>query len=70
VPSSDADLLVILSASDRRPIDRIPLYVPQDTDVPVDVIPITRREMEERLARGDAFLRGASSEAITLFSRS
>ena len=48
-PGSDVDLFIVLSEADDSPRDRIPQFLPQKSlDVPVDVFPFTRAEMEER----------------------
>jgi len=48
-PGSDLDVFLVLSEADDSPRDRIPRFLPQKSlDVPVDVFPFTRAEMEVR----------------------
>jgi predicted nucleotidyltransferase len=70
VPGSDVDLLVILTDSDRRFIDRIPAFLPAHFPVPVDVFPYTRGEVERITREGNPFVRRALREGMTLFERS
>ena len=50
-PRSDADLLIILNSDKRRRIDRIPefLHSFSDVSVPVDVLPLTVKEVQKEL---------------------
>jgi uncharacterized protein len=68
VPGSDADLLMILTHSDRPFLDRIPLYIPEGCRIPVDVFPYTHAEIEKMQAAGNAFLKRACAEGIEIFS--
>jgi predicted nucleotidyltransferase len=52
-PRSDADLLIVLRASDRPFRDRIPEFLPSGLSVPCDVFPCTTAEIE-RLQRDDS----------------
>jgi predicted nucleotidyltransferase len=52
-PRSDADLLIILRASDKPFRDRIPDFLPGHLSVPCDVFPYTVDEIE-RLQRDDS----------------
>lgn len=69
VPASDADLLIVLGGSALRARDRIPDYLLLDTPVPVDVIPLTRAEIEQRTASGDRFLARILAETTPLMRR-
>lgn len=69
VPGSDADLLIVLSESDRRFLDRIPAFLPSRFPVSVDVFPYTRAEVERMLREGNAFLRAALRDGEVLFRR-
>ncbi len=69
VPGSDADLLMLLTRSDRPFVDRIPLYIPDGCPVAVDVFPYTRSEWEDMLASGHGFLRRALGEGLTIYER-
>lgn len=67
-PGSDADLIVVLSASDLPPRERIPVYLPRRFPVGVDLFPFTREEIGRRRARGDRFLGRLLEESIPLHS--
>ncbi len=45
-PRSDADLLILLRASDKPFRDRIPEFLPAHISVPCDVFPYTTAEIE------------------------
>ena len=45
-PRSDADLLILLRASDKPFRDRIPDFLPAQVSVPCDVFPYTTDEIE------------------------
>ena len=47
-PGSDLDLLIVLSRSARPIRDRIPIYMPDEFPVPVDLFPLTRTELADR----------------------
>jgi predicted nucleotidyltransferase len=47
-PGSDLDVLIVLSQSERPIRDRIPLYMPDQFPVPVDMFPFTRAELVDR----------------------
>ena len=65
-PGSDADLLVILSQSDRPFRDRIPLYIPSGCRIPIDVFPYTQSEIHRMLADGNFFLQRALDQGVEL----
>ena len=69
VPGSDVDLLVVIAASDRSFLDRMPLYKPTDVPIGVDVFPYTEEELASMLDEGNAFVREALSEGSVLFER-
>lgn len=69
VPGSDVDLLVVLSASDRPFLERIPLFVPSGFPVDVDVFPYTRGEIERMEADGNPLVLGARRHGIVVFRR-
>lgn len=69
VPGSDVDLLLILTGSDRRFLDRIPQFLPVGFPVGVDVFPYTRTELEQMTAEGNTFVAGALRDGITVFRR-
>jgi predicted nucleotidyltransferase len=68
VPGSDADLLIVLSADHRRSIDRIPEFLKAFSGVPiaVDVFPLTKKELQDELQRGNALLSEALEEGMWL----
>ena len=45
-PSSDVDVFVLLSDSNKRVRDRIPDLLPTEFPVPIDLFPYTRAEIE------------------------
>lgn len=69
VPGSDVDLLIVLQASDRRFIDRIPAFLPDRFPVGVDVFPYTREELERMKRSGSGLVRAALRDGIVLFRR-
>ena len=69
VPGSDIDLLVVLERDARKCRDRIPDYLPHEFSVGVDVIPWTRAELEDRVARGDRFALAILKEGEVLLDR-
>lgn len=69
VPGSDADLLILLSRSDRPFLERIPTFLPAGFPVSVDVFPYTREEIERMAAADNRFILGALREGRLLFRR-
>jgi predicted nucleotidyltransferase len=47
-PGSDLDVLIVLSQSTRSVRDRIPVYMPDNFPVPVDLFPFTTAELADR----------------------
>lgn len=68
-PFSDADILLILEASDLKFLDRIPLYLPEGLTIPVDVFPYTATEIEALRQEGNYFILRALCEGEILFER-
>lgn len=68
LPGSDADLLVVVDQDDRRPIDRIPEFLAlfSGAGLPLDIVPVTRDELESEIRTGNRFLARALSEGIAL----
>jgi predicted nucleotidyltransferase len=66
VPGSDADLLMILSFSDKPFLERIPEYLPSKLPVAIDVFPYTQKEINNMLAEGNTFIKRAMEEGIEL----
>jgi predicted nucleotidyltransferase len=65
-PASDVDLLVILRRSDKRFLDRIPDYMPDNLCVSCDVFPYTNEEIEKMKEDGNAWIRHVLREAVWL----
>jgi len=68
-PFADADLLIVLDASDLPVRERIPLYKPTRTPVPMDVTVCTRDELTRELAAGNRFLRRILGDSLVFYSR-
>ena len=69
VPGSDADLLFVLSTSDRPFLERIPQLLPSGFPVGMDVFPYTRAELDRMTAEGNPLIRAALREGVTLLRR-
>lgn len=69
VPGSDVDLLIVVQQDDRPPRERILDYQPDAFPVGVEVIPWTRAEFEERLARKDRLATTVLAEGQMLLNR-
>ena len=70
VPGSDVDLLIILSASDRPFLERIPAYLPGAFPCGVDVFPYTRAEITRMTNDRNPLICAALGEGRTIFRRS
>jgi predicted nucleotidyltransferase len=68
-PHADADLLVVLEATDLAFNDRLPRYKPLGSPVPMDLTVCTRVELEHELAAGNRFVRRIVGDSIVLYSR-
>ncbi len=68
-PYADADLLVVLDATDLPFKDRLPRYKPLGSPVPMDLTVCTRAELERELAAGNRFVQRAVGESIILYAR-
>jgi hypothetical protein len=68
-PFADADLLIILDASDLPARERVPRYKPTHTPVPMDLTVCTRDELTHELAAGNRFLTRLLSESVVLYLR-
>lgn len=69
VPGSDADLLIVLAADERRFLDRIADFLPDTFPIGVDVIPWTLAELQDRVAEGDRFAMAILREGRVLLDR-
>jgi hypothetical protein len=68
-PFADADLLIVLDASDLPVRDRIPHYKPSHVPVPMDLTVCTRDELAHELDAGNRFLKQILGESLVLYSR-
>ena len=68
-PFADADLLIVLDASDLPARERIPLYKPSRVPVPMDLTICTRDELARELAAGNRFMQRVLGESVVLYSR-
>lgn len=69
-PFADADLLIVLDASDLPARDRIPHYKPTRIPIPMDLTVCTRAELARELAAGNRFWERVLHESLVLYSRS
>ncbi len=65
-PRSDADLLIVLRASDQPFRDRIPEFLPDGISVPCDVFPYTTGEIESLQREGSPWITHILKEVIWL----
>jgi predicted nucleotidyltransferase len=63
-PFADADLLIVLDASNLPLRERIPLYKPSRPPVPMDLTVCTREELERELAADNRFLKRVLAESL------
>ncbi len=68
-PYADADLLIVLDASDVPYRDRAPLYKPLGAPVPMDLTVCTRDELDREVAAANAFVHRILAESLVLYSR-
>jgi predicted nucleotidyltransferase len=68
VPGADADILIVLSESEMRIIDRVPEYVDsfRRVGVPVDVFPYTTEEVRRFSEEQNPLMREMLSTRIKL----
>ena len=69
-PFADADILIVLDASDVLYRDRSPRYKSAGSPVPMDLTVCTRAELSREIAAGNRFIRRILAESIMLYSRS
>jgi predicted nucleotidyltransferase len=65
-PHSDADLLIVLRASDKPFRDRIPEFLPAGLSVPCDVFPYTAAEIESLQQEGSPWIKHILQEVVWL----
>jgi len=68
-PYADADLLIVLDATELAFRDRLPHYKPLGSPVPLDVTICTRDELARELAAGNRFVRHMVDDSILLYAR-
>ena len=68
-PYADADLLVVLDATDLPFRDRLPRYKPMGSPVPLDVTACTREELSRERSAGNRFVRRIVDDSILLYVR-
>ena len=67
-PGSDADVLIVLQSDKRRAIDRIPelSFAFSSVSIPVEVFPLTERELERQLGEENLFWKRALETGVEL----
>jgi len=65
-PASDVDLLIILRASSKRFLDRIPDYIPENLALSCDVFPYTGEEIEKMKRDGNLWIHHLLKEVVWL----
>jgi predicted nucleotidyltransferase len=68
-PYADADLLVVLDATDLPFRDRMARYKPAGSPVPMDLMVCTRDELERERAAGNRFVRRILADSAVLYAR-
>jgi predicted nucleotidyltransferase len=68
-PYADADVLIVVEATDLAFNDRAPRYKPFGSPVPMDVTVCTRAELTRELAAGNRYVRRIVDESIVLYAR-
>jgi len=68
-PYADADVLVVVDATDLPFKDRPPRYKPLGSPVPIDLMVCTRDELARELAGGSRFVSRLVAESIVLYAR-
>ena len=65
-PASDVDLLIILRQSNKRFLDRIPDFIPDNLSVSCDVFPYTSEEVEKMKRDRNHWIQHVLDEAVWL----
>jgi len=65
-PASDVDLLLILRQSDKRFLDRIPDFLPDNLSICCDVFPYTGEEIEKMQGQNNPWIRHVLGEVVWL----
>ena len=66
VPGSDADVLLVLRATDLPFSERAAVYRPEGVDIPVDLFVYTRAELGDMLAASNRFVSQALADGEDL----
>jgi len=68
LPSSDADICIILKKNNQRIIDRIPKYLDffMEVNVPVDIFPYTLYEVEKMKKNNNSFIKEVFDTGLEL----
>jgi uncharacterized protein len=61
IPSSDADICVVVSEDERRPRDRLPEFLPARFPVGIDLSVVTEEELESLRERAPEWYRAITS---------
>ncbi len=65
-PASDVDLLIILRKSDKRFLDRIPEFIPDNLSICCDVFPYTNDEIKKMKREGNRWISHILKEVVWL----
>ena len=65
-PASDVDLLIILQQSDKRFLDRIPDFLPDNLSICCDVFPYTKEEIDRMKNERNLWIRHVLKETLWL----
>jgi len=65
-PASDVDLLLVLNHSDKRFIDRIPDYMPDNLSVGCDCFPYTESEIQKMQSQNNPWICHILKEVVWL----
>lgn len=65
-PASDVDLLILLSHSDKRFVDRSPQFVPDNLTIGCDIFCYTQEEIERMTKQDNPWLNHILKEIIWL----
>jgi predicted nucleotidyltransferase len=68
-PFADADVLIVLDASDLPARERIAVYKPTHIPVPMDLTVCTRHELEREVSSGNRFVKRLLGESEVLYVR-
>lgn len=69
IPGSDADILIVVDASERPFAERPSQYQIEGCGIGIDMLVYTRAELERMRAEGSPFLRQIEGEGYVLWQR-